>query len=78
VLGGEGDGGRDPDHRGLGPTLEVAEHTSQQICEQAIPLLRTDMRTAQSARIDRVSGVTFTSEAYASSLQAALDALHIK
>jgi len=60
------------------PTLEVAEYTSQQICEQAIPLLRTEVLTAQSARIDGVSGATFTSEAYAASLQAALDALHMK
>lgn len=60
------------------PTLEVAEFTSQQICEQAIPLLRTEVLTAQSARIDGVSGATYTSEAYATSLQAALDALHMK
>ena len=60
------------------PTLEVAEYTSQQICEQSIPLLRTEVLTAQSARIDGVSGATYTSEAYAASLQAALDALHMK
>jgi hypothetical protein len=60
------------------PTLEVAEFTSQQICEQALPLLRTEVLSAQSARIDGVSGATFTSEAYAASLQAALDALHMK
>lgn len=60
------------------PTLEVAEFTSQQICEQAIPLLRSEVLTAQSARIDAVSGATFTSEAYAASLQAALGALHMK
>ena len=60
------------------PTLRVAEFTSQQICEQAIPLLRSEVLTAQSARIDAVSGATYTSEAYAASLQAALDALHMK
>ena len=60
------------------PTLQVAEFTSQQICEQAIPLLRSEVLTAQSARIDAVSGATYTSEAYAASLQAALDALHVK
>jgi hypothetical protein len=60
------------------PTLEVAEYASQQICGQAIPLLRSEVLTAQSARIDAVSGATFTSEAYAASLQAALDALHMK
>jgi uncharacterized protein with FMN-binding domain len=60
------------------PTLEVAEFTSEQICGQAIPLLRSEVLTAQSARIDGVSGATYTSEAYAASLQAALDALHMK
>jgi FMN-binding domain len=60
------------------PALQVAEFTSQQICEQAIPLLTTEVLSAQSASIDGVSGATFTSEAYAQSLQAALDALHVK
>lgn len=60
------------------PTLQVAEPTSQQICEQAIPILRSEVLSAQSASIDAVSGATFTSEAYAQSLQAALDQLHLK
>ena len=60
------------------PTLQVAEFTSQQICDQAIGLLRSEVLTAQSARIDAVSGATYTSEAYAASLQAALDALLFK
>jgi hypothetical protein len=60
------------------PTLQVAEFTSQQISEQAIPLLTSEVLTAQSASINGVSGATFTSEAYAQSLQAALDALHVK
>jgi uncharacterized protein with FMN-binding domain len=60
------------------PALQVAEPTSQQICEQAIPMLRSEVLSAQSAQIDAVSGATFTSEAYAQSLQAALDQLHIK
>jgi uncharacterized protein with FMN-binding domain len=60
------------------PTLQVAEPTSQQICEQAIPILGSEVLSAQSATIDGVSGATFTSEAYAQSLQAALDQLHIK
>jgi hypothetical protein len=60
------------------PTLEVAEYTSQQISTQAITLLRSEVLTAQSARIDAISGATYTSEAYAASLQAALDALHMK
>jgi uncharacterized protein with FMN-binding domain len=60
------------------PSLQVAEPTSQQICDQAIPLLRSEVLAAQSARIDGVSGATYTSEAYYLSLQAALDALHMK
>jgi hypothetical protein len=60
------------------PTLQVAEFTSQQISEQAIPLLRSEVLSAQSARIDAVSGATYTSAAYAKSVQAALDALHMK
>ncbi len=60
------------------PTLQVAEFTSQQICEQAIPLLTSEVLAAQSASIDGISGATFTSEAYAQSLQAALDAMHVK
>ena len=60
------------------PSLQVAEPTSQQICDEAIPLLRSEALAAQSGRIDGVSGATYTSEAYALSLQAALDALHRK
>ena len=60
------------------PTLQVAEPTSRQICEQAIPMLRSEALSAQGAQIDGVSGATFTSEAYAQSLQAALDQLHLK
>jgi uncharacterized protein with FMN-binding domain len=59
------------------PTLQVAEFTSQQICDQVFPMLRSEVLSAQSARIDGISGATFTSEAYAKSLQAALDQLHI-
>ena len=36
------------------------------------------MLAADSASIHGVSGATFTSEAYATSLQAALDKLHLK
>ncbi|WP_412543381.1 FMN-binding protein [Longispora sp. K20-0274] len=40
---------------------------------RAAPLLRQEALTAQSAAVDVVSGATITSEAYAESLQAALD-----
>lgn len=37
------------------------------------PMLRSEALTAQSAQIDLISGATYTSDAYAQSLQAALD-----
>ncbi len=50
------------------------DRTDQEINRQAIPLLRSQVLSAQSARIDGVSGATFTSEGYIASLQSALDA----
>lgn len=49
----------------------------REINSQAIPVLERESMTAQSARIDTVSGATFTSEGYRQSLQAALDAAHL-
>jgi uncharacterized protein with FMN-binding domain len=46
---------------------------SQSISEQALPLLHDEVLAAQSANIDTISGATYTSDAYAQSLQAALD-----
>jgi uncharacterized protein with FMN-binding domain len=48
---------------------------SAQISERAAPILQQEALSAQSANIDAVSGATYTSEAYAQSLQAALDSL---
>jgi uncharacterized protein with FMN-binding domain len=45
---------------------------SQFINSQAVPLLRSEVLQAQSANINVISGATFTSEAFASSLQAAI------
>ena len=42
----------------------------------AVPHLDQETLAAQSARIDTVSGATFTSEGYRQSLQSALDAAH--
>jgi uncharacterized protein with FMN-binding domain len=42
------------------------------ISENAIPLLVQEALHAQSAKIDLVSGATYTSEAFARSLQAAI------
>jgi uncharacterized protein with FMN-binding domain len=60
------------------PTLRTAEQYSQQLASQVIPMLKSQVMAADSARINGVSGATYTSEAYAMSLQAALDKLHIK
>ena len=46
------------------------------ISENAIPILRTEALRAQSAKIDLVSGATYTSEAFASSLQSAILKAH--
>ncbi|CAM5634457.1 FMN-binding protein [Streptomyces griseorubiginosus] len=45
----------------------------QEINSYALPRLRTEALTAQSADIDTVSGATYTSEGYRQSLQSALD-----
>lgn len=49
---------------------------SSDISSYAAPQLRTEVLAAQSASIDTVSGASFTSEGYARSVQAALDAAH--
>ena len=49
---------------------------SQDISDQAAPLLHDEVIQAQSANIDTLGGATFTSEAYAESLQSALDKAH--
>jgi len=58
------------------PLIQTAEAYSQQLATQVIPMLRNEVLSAQSARINGVSGATYTSQAYAASLQAALDKLH--
>ncbi|MFC8674393.1 FMN-binding protein [Streptomyces griseorubiginosus] len=45
----------------------------QEINSYALPRLRTEALTAQSADIDTVSGATYTSEGYRQSLQSVLD-----
>ena len=46
---------------------------SAQISNRAAPLLRSEVLTAQSASVQIVSGATYTSEGYLTSLQSALD-----
>jgi uncharacterized protein with FMN-binding domain len=49
---------------------------SQDISTQAAPLLHDEVIQAQSANIDTLGGATFTSEAYAQSVQSAIDRSH--
>jgi uncharacterized protein with FMN-binding domain len=60
------------------PVLQTLDPTSQQISEQAIPMLKSEVLAADGAQINGVSGATFTSQAYVNSVQAALDKLHLK
>ena len=53
--------------------LPGGDRRSEQINNRAEPALHSEALQAQSANIDGVSGATYTSEAYAQSLQAALD-----
>ena len=50
---------------------------SQQLAAQVLPMLRSEVLQAQSANISGISGASYTSQAYATSLQAALDQLHV-
>jgi len=60
------------------PVLQTLDPTSQQISDQAIPMLKSEVLAADGAQINGVSGATFTSQAYVNSVQAALDKLHLK
>ncbi len=55
--------------------LEISEPFSQSLAQQAIPILRREVLLAQSANVAAVSGATYTSRGYLSSIQAALDHL---
>ena len=46
------------------------------ISQSVAPILQSEVLSAQSANINTVSGATYTSEAYAQSLQSALDQTH--
>lgn len=50
---------------------------SAYISQVAGPMLRTEVITAQSARIDIVSGATYTSDSYAQSVESALQQAHL-
>ena len=60
------------------PVLRTAEPYSQQLAAQVLPMLKSEVLAAHSARINTVSGATYTSQAYADSIQSALDKLNIR
>ena len=51
--------------------------TSAYISQQVGPWLRTEALQAQSAKIDIISGATYTSESYVQSLESALQQAHM-
>lgn len=53
------------------------DRKSVQISNRAAPLLRAAVIKAQSAQVQTISGATVTSDAYLTSLQAALDAANL-
>ena len=60
------------------PTLRTAEPYSQQLAQQVIPMLKSQVLAADGPHINGVSGATYTSQAYATSVQAALDKLRLR
>ena len=59
------------------PLVMPLDGHSGRIAQYAAPILQSEALQAQSANINIVSGATYTSEAYAMSLQSALDAAKI-
>jgi uncharacterized protein with FMN-binding domain len=53
--------------------MPTDQDRSIRIAEIATPILRQEVLSAQSTQIDSVSGATYTSEAYAESVQYAID-----
>lgn len=54
----------------------TAERRDLQINSFALPQLSAEVLAAQSAKVDVISGATYTTEGYLTSLQSALDAAH--
>lgn len=53
-----------------------SDNRSAKINAQAVPVLQQESVSAQSAKIDAVSGASYTSAGYVQSLQSALDQVH--
>jgi uncharacterized protein with FMN-binding domain len=67
-------GGRITDVQAL--QLPFDRQRSAEISQYAAPQLHDEVLQAQSAQIDTLSGATYTSDAYAQSVQSALDKAH--
>jgi uncharacterized protein with FMN-binding domain len=59
------------------PIYPSGNGKDQEINAYALPVLRQETLSAQSANIDTVSGATVTSDGYLQSLQSALDSAHL-
>ncbi|MEO6797814.1 MAG: FMN-binding protein [Candidatus Dormibacter sp.] len=59
-----------------GVQLPYDRQRSAEISQYAAPLLHDEVLQAQTAQVDSLSGATYTSDAYAQSVQAALDQAH--
>lgn len=55
----------------------TANRRDEEINSRAVPQLDDEAMRAQSAQIDTVSGASYTSDGYRTSLQSALDAAHL-
>jgi uncharacterized protein with FMN-binding domain len=55
------------------PQYPDGNHKDEEINADALPTLKQETLSAQSADIDMVSGATVTSDGYLQSLQSALD-----
>jgi uncharacterized protein with FMN-binding domain len=58
--------------------VQSRDPRSQQIDDASLPMLRQQVLSAQSSNIQGVSGATYTSQAFVSSLQSALSTLGFK
>jgi uncharacterized protein with FMN-binding domain len=67
-------GGRITDVKALRYPTDHAQ--SAYISSVVLPMLRSEVLQAQSAKINLISGATYTSEGYAQSVQSALDQAH--
>jgi uncharacterized protein with FMN-binding domain len=56
-------------------SLQTAESYSQTIANDAVPILKSEVLSAQSANIQSISGASYTSAGFAQSLQGALSSL---